>query len=159
MGLLLLWKGGEPQAGLFSASKPPLAPRPVCKWPHWKRDCPPRCRFPTHEISQDNQDWRCLGVPTQAPILITPEEPWVSITVGGGSRWFPFRHWGNLLCAYWCPWPTFFPIHFHNGTVWMSQMVLFKLFFKLQLGLFASFTWVSNHVGVSLTLFGEGYTE
>ena len=27
----------------------------------------------------------CLGVPTQAPILITPEEPWVLITVGGQS--------------------------------------------------------------------------
>ena len=28
-------------------------------------------------------DCRCLGVPTQAPILITPEEPWVLITVEG----------------------------------------------------------------------------
>ena len=32
-----------------------------------------------------NQDWRCLGVPTQAPVLITPEEPQVLITVGGQS--------------------------------------------------------------------------
>ena len=27
------------------ASKPPPAPCPVCKGPHWKRDCPQRCRF------------------------------------------------------------------------------------------------------------------
>ena len=33
----------------------------------------------------DNWDWRCPGVPTQSPILITPEEPWISITVGSGG--------------------------------------------------------------------------
>ena len=35
--------------------------------------------------------------------------------------WFPFKYWGNLLRAYWSPWPTLFLICFHNGTVWMSQ--------------------------------------
>ena len=30
-------------------------------------------------------DWRCPGVPTQAPILITLEEPWVLVTVEGQS--------------------------------------------------------------------------
>ena len=37
------------------ASKLPLAPCPVCKGPHWKRDCPQRCRFQGSD-SQDNQD-------------------------------------------------------------------------------------------------------
>ena len=40
------------------------------------------------------------GVPTQAPVLITPEEPRVLIVVGGPIRRFPFRYWGNLFCAY-----------------------------------------------------------
>ena len=31
------------------------APCPVCKGPHWKRDCPQRCRFQGLD-SQDNQD-------------------------------------------------------------------------------------------------------
>ena len=66
------------------ASKPPPASCPVCKGPHWRRDCPQRHRFQGSD-SKDNQDWRCLGVPTQAPVLITPEEPRVLITVGGQS--------------------------------------------------------------------------
>ena len=41
-----------------------------------------------------------LKVPTQAPVLITPVEPQVLITVGGLIRLFPFRYWDNLLCAY-----------------------------------------------------------
>ena len=56
----------------------------VCKGLHWKRDCPQRRRSPESD-SQDNQDWRCPGVPTQAPILITPEESRVLIIVGGQS--------------------------------------------------------------------------
>ena len=66
------------------ASKLPPAPCPVCKRPYWRRDCLPRCR-PHGLDSQDNWDWRCPGFPTQAPILITPEEPRVLITVGGQS--------------------------------------------------------------------------
>ena len=49
-----------------------------------ERDCPQRRRFQGSD-SQDNQDWSCLGFPTQAPILIKPEEPRVLITVGGQS--------------------------------------------------------------------------
>ena len=64
------------------ASMPPPAPCLVCKGPHWRRDCPLRCR-PQGPDSQDNQDQRCPEVTTQTPILITPEEPWVLITVGG----------------------------------------------------------------------------
>ena len=77
-------KEGHLKRDCPQASKPPLAPCPVCKGPHWKRDCPQRRRSPGSD-SQDNQDWRCLGVPTQAPVLITPEEPRVLIVVGGQS--------------------------------------------------------------------------
>ena len=78
---------------------------------------------------------------------------------GGPIRRFPFRYWGNLLCAYWSPWPTFFPIRFCNGTVWMSQNVLFQLFFILQLGFCAIFTRISDCARISLTPFGDGYSE
>ena len=69
------------------ASKPSLAPCQICKRPHWKRDCPQKRRFQGSD-PQDNQDWRCPGVPTQVPILITPEEPWVLITVRGQTIYF-----------------------------------------------------------------------
>ena len=59
----------------------PLAPCLVCKGPHLRRDCPQSFR-PQGLGSQDNQDQRCPGVPTQASILITPKEPLVLITVG-----------------------------------------------------------------------------
>ena len=52
----------------------PLAPRPVCKGLYWRRDFPLRCRTQGSD-SQGNQDEGAPGVPTQAPILITPEEP------------------------------------------------------------------------------------
>ena len=41
----------------------------------------------------------------------------------------------------------------------MSQMLLFQSPPKLQLGLCAIFTRVSDRARVSLTPFGEGYTE
>ena len=113
--------------------------------------------------SQDNQDWRCLGAPTQAPIQIIPEETQVLITVGGcrvrGSiHQFAFRYWGNLLCAYWSPWPTFFLIHFCRGTVWTRQKVLLQNC-SLSCNLdSAIFTQVSDHTRVFLTPFGEEYT-
>ena len=77
-------KEGHLKRNCPQASKPPPAPCPVCKGPHWKRDCPQRLRFQGSDF-QDYQDWRCPGVPTQAPILITPEGPQISITVGGQS--------------------------------------------------------------------------
>ena len=66
------------------ASKPPLAPCLVCKRPHWRRDCPKKCKFQGSDF-QDNQDWRYLRVPTQVPTLITLEEPQVLIIVVGQS--------------------------------------------------------------------------
>ena len=41
----------------------------------------------------------------------------------------------------------------------MSQTLLFQSFFKLQLGLRAVFSRGSNQAGVSLTPFGDGYTD
>ena len=84
MGLLLLWKGGAPQAGFPSDIQAAPSSMSGLQGPHWRRDCPQRHRFQGSD-SQDNQDWRCPGVPTQAPVLITPEEPQVLITVGGQS--------------------------------------------------------------------------
>ena len=72
-------KEGHLKQDCPQASKQPLAPCLVCKGPHWRRDCPQKHRFKGSD-SQDNQDWRCPGVPTQAPILNIPEEPWVLIT-------------------------------------------------------------------------------
>ena len=75
-------KEGHLKQDCPQAPKPPPAPCPGCKGPHWRRDCPQKHRFQRLD-SQDNQDQRCLGVPTQAPILITPKEHRVLITLGG----------------------------------------------------------------------------
>ena len=75
-------KEGHLKRDCPQTSKPPLDPCVVCKGPQWQRICHKRHRFQGSD-SLDNQNWRCLGVPTQATILITPEEPWVLITVGG----------------------------------------------------------------------------
>ena len=77
-------KEGHLKQDCPQASKQPPAPCLVCKGPHWRKDCPQRCRFQGLEF-QDNQDWRCPGVPIQAPGLITPEKPQVLMTVGGQS--------------------------------------------------------------------------
>ena len=157
MGLLLLWKGGEPQAGLPQASKPPLAPCPVCKGRHWKRDCTQKLRSPGLVSRQSG-----LKVTRGPHTSFHPNYTWGTLGISncsGPTHQFPFRYWGNILCAYWSPWLTFFPICFHNGTIWTSQKVLFQLFFILQLGFYAIFTWVSDRVRISLTPFGEGYTE
>ena len=86
-----------------------------------------------HTSSRPNYTWGTLGINN----------------CGGPIHQFPLRYWGNLLCAYWSPWPTFFPIRFRNGTVWTSQKVLFQLFFILQLGFCAIFTRVSDRARVS----------
>ena len=143
-------KEGHLKRDFPQASKTLPAPCPVCKGPHWKRDCPQKHRSPGSD-SQDNQDWRCPGVPTQAPVLITHEEPRILIIVRGQS--------GNLTLCLLKPRSTFFPICFHNGTVWTSQKVLFQLFFFMQLGFCAIFTRVSDHARIYLTPFGEEYTE
>ena len=81
-------KEGHLKRSCSQVSKPPLALHQVWKGSHWRRDCPQRCR-PQGSDSQDNQDWRCPGVHTQAPILIIPEE------LGAGE--------GNQLIFFWTP--------------------------------------------------------
>ena len=139
------------------ASKPPPAPCLVCKGPHWRRVCTQRHRTQGLD-SQDNQDWSCLGVPTQAPSIIKPGEPQVLITVGGQSIDF-LLELGKLTLCLLKPRPSFSPIRFHNGTVWMRQMLLFQPSSKQQLGPCAIFKRVSDRAKVSLAHFGEGYTE
>ena len=102
--------------------------RPVCKGPHWRRDCSLRCR-PQGSDSEDNLDWRCLGVPTQVPILITPKEPWVLIIVEGQSVEFLWTL-GQLSLSSLKPVVRFSPEHYSNGTVWMSQTLLCQSSFK-----------------------------
>ena len=48
-------KEGHLKRNFPQSSKPPPAPCPVCKGPHWKRDCPQRCRYQGSD-SQDHQD-------------------------------------------------------------------------------------------------------
>ena len=61
-------------------------PSAKTKGEYWISDCSLRCR-PQGLDSQDNLDWRYPGVPTQAFIVITPEEPRVLITAVGGGGW------------------------------------------------------------------------
>ena len=49
--------------------------------------------------TQENLDWRCLGFPTQALILITPEEPRVLITVGNNQPIFLWTLGQLSLCS------------------------------------------------------------
>ena len=83
------------------SSRMPPAPCPVCKGPHWKRECPPRFRFQGSD-SQDNWDQRCLGVPTQALILNIPEETRVLITVGANQSIFLWTLGQLSLCSLVC---------------------------------------------------------
>ena len=78
------------------------------------------------------------------PVLITLKEPQVLITVAGPICLFPFRHQENFLGAHYSPSSALLPILYHNGAIWMSQMLLFRLSSKLQLELCAIFSGVSH---------------
>ena len=132
MSLLLLWKGGASQVGLPSGIQAALSSMYVCKGPHWRRDSFPRLR-PQGLDSQGKWDWRCPGIPTQALILKTPEEPQVLITVAGQPVDFlldtgaTFCSLKPLIC---------FPLdhHYHNGAVRTRHKLLFQ----------PSFNWDCN---------------
>ena len=146
--------------GCFQMFEPPSAPCPVYKVPQVRRDCSQR-HTPQGLDSQDNQDWRCLGVPTQSPVLKKPEEHSISNwgAGGGGRRAIFLSTLGQLSLCSLKPQSTFLLTHDCNGTVWMRQIVLSQSSFKQQLGLCAVFSWVSDCTWVSLTPSGEGYTE
>ena len=133
MGLLLLWEEGHLKGNCPQASKLPPATCLVCRGPHWRRDCPLRCK-PQGSDSQDNQGWRCLGVPTQVPVLTTPEEPQVLTTVGASQMIF-FWTLGQLSLCLLKPLTRFLLIHYHHEAVLMRQMLLFQSSSKLQLRL------------------------
>ena len=94
-------KEGHLKQDCPQASKPPTAPCLVCKGPSWRRDWPLGCR-PQGLDSQDNLDWRCLGVPTQALILNIPEETRVLITVGANQSIFLWTLGQLSLCSLVC---------------------------------------------------------
>ena len=130
----------------------------VCKGPHWRRDCPLKCR-PQGSESQDNLDWRCPGVPTQAPILITPKEPWVLITVGGQSIDFLLDTGATFSVLTEAPgllssWST----TLMRLSGW-AKCYCFSCPLSCNKDSYAVFSWVSNCARVSLTHFREGYTE
>ena len=52
---------------------------------------------------------------------------------GRPSRQFPFRQCCNFLPP-WSAWPAFPLVHCHNGSIWISQTLLFQSFVKLQFG-------------------------
>ena len=126
--------------------------------PHWRRDCPQKCSFQGSN-SQDNQEWRCLGIPTQAPVLITPEEPCV-LKPGWGEaiHQFPFSYWGKFLCAYWSP-PLSSQSAFIVGLSGWAKRFYFSCSLSCNWDTVLFFTLVSDRARVSLTPFVEGYTE
>ena len=144
-------KEGHLKQDCPQASKWLPAPCPICKGPHQKR------RFQGSD-SQDNQDWRCPGVPRQAPVLIMPEELWVLITVGGTICQFAFGHWGNLLWAYWGPGPLSPQAASIMGLSGWAKHYYFSHPLSCNWDS-AIFTGVSDCPRVSLTPFGEWYTE
>ena len=131
------------------ASMLPQAPCPVCKGPHWRRDCPLRCK-PQGSDSLDNQDQRCPGVTTQAPILITPEEPRVLITVVGQPV--------NFILD---PRAAFSLLTEAPGPLLSEQAKCYYFSHPLSCNWDSElfFSQVSNHARVSLTPSGERYTE
>ena len=139
------------------ASKPPPAPGPACKGSYWRSDCPLRCR-PQGADSQDNLDWRCPGVPTQAPVLITPEETQVLITVGHQPVDFLLDTGATYSVLIEAPDPLSSQSTSIAGlSGWAKRYYFGCLSCNWDSVLF--FTWVSDRARVSLTPFGEGYTE
>ena len=151
-------KEGHLKRDCPQTSKLLLGPCPVCKGPHGRRDCPQRHR-PQRSDSQDNQDWSCPGVPTQAPILITSEETWVLITAVGQSVDFLSDTGATYSVLTEAPGPL---SSWSTTVIWLSGWAK-RYYFSCPLScnwdsvLF--FTWVFDHARVSLTPLGEGYTE
>ena len=117
---------------------------------------PPRHR-PQGLDSQGNQAWRCPGLLTQVPILITLEEPGVLIAVRGQSVDFLLDTWANFSVLAKAPGPLFS----QSTTVMALSGRAKHYYFSHPLshnGDSMLFSGVSNHAKVSLTPSGEGYT-
>ena len=55
-------------------------PCPICWGDHWKRHCPWRRRSLGLTPQAQDQDWWDISI--MAPVLITTQEPWVTLNVG-----------------------------------------------------------------------------
>ena len=138
----------------YYCGKPPPAPCLVRKGPHWKRDCPQRHRF-QGSGSQDNLDRRCPGVPTQPPILITPGEPQVLITVRGQSVDFLLDTGATYSVLTEAPGLLSSQSASVMGLSGWAKRYYFSFFVSCEL-LCAIFTRVSDCARVSITPFGGG---
>lgn len=65
------------------ARTPAPRPCPMCWGHHWKRDFPQRCRSLGWTPQGQDQNWLDPGLFILAPVLITTQEPWVTLSVGG----------------------------------------------------------------------------
>ena len=150
-------KEGYLKRDCSQVSKPPQLLCLVWKGPYWRRDCPLKCR-PQGSDSQGNRDWRCPRVPTQASILIIPEEPWVVITVGAQSVDFLLDTGGTFSVLTEAPGPLSFWSTTVMGLSGWAKCYYFShpLSFSWDSVLFSQ---VFNHARVSLIPSGEGYTE
>ena len=118
---------------------------------------PSRCR-PQGSDSQDNQDWRCFRVPTQAPILITPEEPQVLIIVAGQSVDFLLDPEATFSVLTEAPGPLSSQSTTVIGLLRWAKCYYFSHTLSCNWDS-AVCSGVSDHARVSLTPFGEEYPE
>ena len=127
------------------------------KWPHLRRGWPLRHRRQWLD-SQGNRDWKCPGVPTQAPILITPVEPWGLITVGGQLINFLLDTGATFSVLTEAPGPLSSWSTTVTGLSGWAKCYYFSHSLSCSLDS-VLFSWVSNHATILLTPSGEGYTE
>ena len=134
MDLLLHWKGGTQSRVVVKH----LSPLQFHVWSAQDHtgDCPQKHK-PQGSDSQDNQECRCLGAPHT---IFHPNYIWG--TPGGkncgGGGWqsvdFLLDTEATFSVLTEAPDPLLL-IHYHNGALWLSQMLLFPSSFNLQLGL------------------------
>ena len=139
--------------------------RPSCPWFHVQsprghpgQDGPQRHGFQGSD-SQDNQDWICPQVPTQSPFLITPEEPWELITVGGQFINFLLGTRATFSMLTEAPGPLSSQSASIMGLSGQAKIYYFRFFLYVVSYSVIFFTRVSDCARISLTPFGEGYTE
>ena len=155
MDLLLLWKGGGTSSGIALR----LLSHP---WLHVLFSKDHTGETAPTDIGPRGRILRTIkteGAHTSSRPKYTWGTPDINNWWGRGQCVFFLWTPGQLTLCLLKPLAHFPPIHYCNGTVWMSQMLLFQLSSKLQLGLCAVFIWVSDRARVSLTPFGKGYPE
>ena len=103
----------------------PLAPCPVCKGPHLRRDCPQSFRPQGVGLSGQSGPKVPGGPHTSFHPNNTQGTPGIN-NCGAPISWSSFGHCGNFLCAHWSPWSTFLLIHYCNGTVRRNQTYYFS---------------------------------